>query len=142
MFGFLALPIERYKYAVLLPLLYFPFFSSLRNVLSTALYLGFANLVHGYHCPRSIVTNVLFPRRTSIAPQLRRCCRAIVAPLGLPKYRRPFVTVWCDFQSWSDAGTLLQKYITRRQTSVGKELESIRLTIVFEPDGQGCHNVL
>ncbi len=93
MFGFLALPIERYKYAVLLPLLYFPFFSSLRNVLSTALYLGFANLVHGYHCLRSIVTNVLFPPRTLIASQLRHCRRAIVAPLGLPKYRRPFVTV-------------------------------------------------
>ncbi len=91
MFGFLALSVERYKYAVLLSLLYFPFFSSLRNVLSTTLYLGFANLVHGYHCPRSIITNLLFPRRKIIASQIHRCRHVIVAPLGLPKNRHPFI---------------------------------------------------
>ena len=89
----MALTAERYKKAAILSLLYFPFFSSLRNVLSTPLYLGFANLVYGYHCPRSIVTNLLFPRRILIALQLRRCRCVIVAPLGLPKNRRPFVTL-------------------------------------------------
>ena len=58
----------------------------------SAVTLGFATLVHGYYCPRSIVTNVLFPRRILIASQLRLCRGAIVAPLGLPKHRRPFVT--------------------------------------------------
>ena len=91
----MALPVERYKYTVLLPLLYFPFFSSLRNVLSTPLYLGFSNLVHSYHCPWSLVITILSPRRTLIPSQLHRCRRTIIAPLGLPKYRRKFVTLSC-----------------------------------------------
>ncbi len=98
-------------------------------------------MIAAWFCWRPVIWAMRLSRSLVIVGTTVSSRRVFSTRIGVPSSLSSSIRanklVWRDFQSWSNDGTLMRKFMIRRWTSVGTELDYIGLTIVIAPVGQG-----